>query len=174
MASTRSTRWGQVNDALVTAMRARAGYRGPDSLRDGVTVFDSVEVRQGTDGSHLWVTFGWSGESADEATPAGEINLASGPMAATVRPRDETGTIYCRAVAQSGDRDVSLLRADCLAILDDVAEVCRADPSLGLDTSGTVGGIRTRAWVTAGDIYQYMRGGVVVDWRFSVTYQTRV
>jgi predicted Kef-type K+ transport protein len=91
--------------------------------------------------------------------------------------RDEVGTITCLASFSTGDAEdgsVSVARLGALGLMADVANYCRIDPSLGLDTSGVVGGIRTRSFVTAGQMSQYLMGGVTCDWLFTITFQARV
>lgn len=47
--------------------------------------------------------------------------------------RDESGEVVCAVFAQSGDASYRTLRGRVLAILTDVQDVLRADPTLGLD-----------------------------------------
>lgn len=176
MPGQRQTRWNQTVNQLVTLMRARVGYVAPDDPEPGIVVYDAAEVfmHQG-DFPRNHLVIGWSGAPASPEE-AGRIEQERGPMGPH-RSREESGSIRCVAVAQTGDAafgEPAVLRAECEAIMEDVAEECRADPTLGVDTSGTVGGRRHQAWVTVGTPLQGMDGGVYVVWEFSVDYTSRV
>lgn len=171
------TRLEQVIDQLVLLTRALPDHRGPadqTTALNQTTVFDGPEVRTTddvSDGASLII--GWGGESADEVTVAGSSTIARGPIAAQTRPADEIGTIVCRAVYQNAET-AKLARDGALATLTAVAALCRATPDLGINTSGTIGGVRTLAFVTAGDLYQYLDRGYVAIREFTVTFKTRV
>jgi len=171
------TRLAQVMDRLVELARALPGHRGPTDYTtadDLITVYDGPEIRATDDrapGGHLVI--GWPGDSADTVTAAGSTSVEAGPIASTARPRDEVGTIICRAIQdQAGTAKDA--RDGALAQIASVAALCRSDPSLGLNTSDTIGGVRTITFVTAGDLYQYLSGGYTCEWEFSITYKTRV
>jgi hypothetical protein len=171
------TRLAQVIDQLVALTRALPNHRGPDdqtTADDVSTVYDGPEMRATDDlanGGHLVI--GWSGDSPDEVVAAGSSTITRGPMAATVHPANEIGTVNCRAIFQRGETP-KLARDGALAEITAVAQLCRATPDLGINTSGTIGGVRTVASVTIGEMYQYLDRGNVCLWDFSVTFETRV
>lgn len=171
------TRVAQVIDVLVAGTRALPGFRYWSDVTTAAgltTVFDGAEHRATDDhaeGSLLIV--GWPGDDADAVELAATTSLSSGPIAATNRPRDEVGTVQCKAISQNKETQKQA-RDGALAVITAVASFCRADPSLGIQTSDTIGGVRTIAWVTAGTLAQYLRSGYVAEWDFTVTFKTRV
>lgn len=81
--------------------------------------------------------------------------------------RTETGDVVCALWAQSGDADFATLRARLAAILADVQQVLRSDPTLGLD------------WVQAvelggGQLFFGDADGNAARLTFSLTYTSRV
>lgn len=173
------TRTAQVIDALIALSAAITGYRladeytGPDP--SWVTVWDGPAIRGQDDNSdgagHLII--GYSGDDPEALQPAAQTTIGPGPMASTVRPRDEVGTIVCRAVFDCADTPKQA-RDAALAILTAVANLCRSDPTLGINASATVGGVIVRCWVTAGTLLQYQVNGYTAEWEFTVTFKTRV
>ena len=170
-------RAGQVIDRLLVLARALPGHRDPNGTTstDGlVTVYDGPEIRATDDAiDQTFVVIGWSGADPDALEPAASSNWVAGPIAATTRPRDETTVIACKVISQRGEL-MKAARDAAIAELEAVAGICRSDPSLGIDTSATIGGVRTLAWVTAGTMLQYDERGYVCEIEFTVTYQTRV
>lgn len=170
------TRVPGVIDTVVTGMRATTGYRTPGDTGTGFPVFDGPELYlHELPNTVGYLVIGYV-DDPSEPSPSSESMFAQGPMGPQ-HSRDETATISCLASASHGDADdgsASAIRALTVGIMGDVANYCRINPSLGLDTSGVVGGIRTRAFVTAGTMFQYLNGGVVCDWVFTITYQARV
>lgn len=170
------TRTAQVIDALVAGTRALAGHRAPDGTASGklVTVYDGPEIRSTDDAvDDAWLVIGWSGSGADDLEPAAQVIQSRGPIAATNRPRNEVVTVNCLASVRRGE-SAKLARDLATAELGVVAELLRADPSLGINTAGTIGGVRTIAFVTAGTLTQYLLDGYVAEWSFTVTYDSRV
>jgi hypothetical protein len=171
------TRTAQVIDALVELCAAEATFRRPSEVTYDstlITVWDGPEFRSGQDyggGGHLVIGFGGDDPEAQEA--AASTELSAGPMAASVRPRDEELTINCRAVQDHGETP-KRARDGALAVIDAVALVCRSAPDLGIDASATIGGVTVRAWVTAGTMLQYLQAGYTCEWSFTVTVRTRV
>lgn len=171
------TRVGQVIDAVIAKLAATTGFRlygDSNSTADLVTVFDGAEIRATDDNiDQVLLVIGWAGDDPEQTSAAADIALTTGPIAATNRPRDEQTSIACkvmshRAGTQKEARDAGL------ATLVAVAKVCRADPSLGINTSDTIGGVRTLAWVTAGQLTQYLHNGYVAELDFTISYQSRV
>lgn len=169
-------RAGQVIDAVVAAVGVLPGFRLIDDPGPGigaVTVWDGPEWQiseDHADGGHLVI--GWSG-ARDERSPSAESTWSSGPIAASVRPREETATIRCLAVSQNKDT-AKEARDEVVTLLSAVAQACRAAPALGIDTSTTVGGVSTLAFVTAGSLTQYAYRGFTAELEFTITYKTRV
>lgn len=169
-------RIGQVIDALVSTIGGRPGFRSPDgreSLNEA-TVWDGPQwqtVEDHAPGGH--VVIGWPGEF-ESPSPAATTTWEAGPIASTNRPRDETTQVACLATAQRHET-VKDARDACLALLTTVAAVCREDPSLGIDTAATVGGVRTITYVTAGSFTQLLGpNGFAAELEFTVTYKSRV
>lgn len=171
------TRAAQLADRLVALMGAQTGYRLNSALSTTTgltTVWDGPEFRESEDhapGAHLIV--GYSGDSADGVSPAITVTQAPGPIAAIVRPRDEMVSVICRAVYDMAETP-KLARDGALVPINDVAEQCRLDQTLGIDASATVGGVLVRCFVTVGSMVQYMRNGYTCEWEFTVTARTRV
>jgi hypothetical protein len=171
------TRVAQVIDALVTGMRATAGFRAPTSASTTAgltTVYDSTEVWTTDDraaGSILVI--GYSGNDPDDLTPIAESTFTRGPIAVPARPRDEASAVHCRAIVD-GRETPKIARDAALATIAAVSAFCRIDPSLGINTSDTVGGVRTIAFVTTGDLIQYAHDGHTAEWDFDVSFSTRV
>lgn len=168
-------RTGQVIDALVSSLRALPGFRAPTD-RDyapNTTVWDGPEIDTVTDnapGAHLVVGYGGT---ADVATPAADSTWSTGPIAGRVHPREEVTLIACMAKVDRMDSPKAA-RDAVLEVVTQVAQLCRADPSLGIDTSQTIGGVSTLAWVTGGNLTQWAHDGFTAMQAFTVTYKTRV
>lgn len=171
------TRVAQVIDRLVVLARALPNHRGPEDQTGAVgvtTVFDGPEIRSTDDLSDgAMLIIGYPGDNPDELVAAANSTITYGPIAATNRPRDEVGTIICRAISQRAETAADA-RNGALAEVEAVAAICRADPSLALNTADTIGGVRTITFVTAGDMFQYLDRGYTCEWEFSVTFKTRV
>jgi hypothetical protein len=171
------SRAAQVVDAVLALTRAQTGYRSPSSTgysESAVTVFDGPEFLSTddyADGGSLIV--GFSGLDDTESTVAGTVTLNTGPIAASVRPRDEQGSINCMAISPRRDTPKQA-RDSALAMLETLAGVCRSDPSLGIDGSATIGGYKMLARVTAGNFTQQLVNGYECWWAFTIDYSTRV
>jgi hypothetical protein len=170
-------RVGQVIDRLLVLTRALPGHRDPNGTTstDGlVTVYDGPEVRSTDDAiDNTLLVIGWSGTDTDALEEAASSSWTSGPIASTVRPRDETTIVACKVISQRGDSPKAA-RDGAVAEVEALAQLCRNDPSLGIDTSATIGGVRTLAWVTAGSVVQYLDAGYVCEIDVTVSYNTRV
>lgn len=174
------TRVGQVIDQVLALSRALSGHRAPtgtDSTDGLVTVYDGPEVRTTDDAiDNTFVVIATGGEVNDERRVSAVISLTSGPIASTVRPRDEITQIQCVAVAQRYET-MKLARDAAIAEVAVFAALCRSGvngPNLGIDTSATVGGVRLLAWVTAGQLVQYTDRGFSAEMDFTISYSTRV
>lgn len=171
------TRVGQVIDAVIAKLAITSGFRlnGDTNSTTGlITVFDGAEIRATDDAiDQVLLVIGYPGDNPDELEPAAQIALSSGPIASTSRPRDEQTSIACKAISHRAESQKDARDAG-LAALVAVAMMCRADPSLGINTSGTIGGVRTLAWVTAGQLTQYLHNGYVAELDFTISYQSRV
>lgn len=78
--------------------------------------------------------------------------------------RDETGTIRATVLSQSGDDDVSVVRADAFSILGSVESALRANYSLGLSNI-------LRVEVDYGDVTQgYSEHGVFCEIQLTISY----
>jgi hypothetical protein len=158
------------------AMRATTGYRSPYSGSSGITVFDGPEYGLTEEHSESYLVIGWAGDP-DSPEDSGQSRQTTGPLAANAgRPRDEEGTINCRAVSQIGDasltqRSVKDARDACLAVIATVEAALRTDPTLGLVPTlsrlvAEMGGTFTPK--------QYANAGIVCEIDFQVTYRARI
>ena len=169
------SRWHDVVTALVALCRAQPGYRAPDATGDvagDVLVFDGPEYVTTADPAGVFLVVGWGGTTDDPESP-GEVSQSAGPHAPT-RPRDESGLVRCRAVAQTGQSGVgapAAARASALGVLEDVAELVRGNPTLGLSPVDPQRFLM-RARFVAGSPLQYQRSGVVCEWSFEIRYET--
>lgn len=173
------SRVADVIDATVTQMRSATGYRAPSDLSStGFPVFDGPEIwNYNLQASTGYLIIGVAGVGDETPEPSSTSDFTAGPIGPP-RSRDEVGVITCLAgygVADYSDGAASTCRRAAMGIVADVADLCRDDPSLGLDSSGVVGGIRTRTWVTAGAMNQYrMPDSTVCDWLFTLTFTARL
>lgn len=174
------SRAADVIDNVVTAMRSVTGYRSPADTGTGFVVFDGPELYVTEIPGNLgYVVIGYA-DDPDEPSPSTESVITAGPMVPNVHPRDEVLTIGCIASWSSGDAEFgspSTARRAAMGIMGDVANYVRVNPSLGLDTSGVVGGVRLRSFVTAGAMTQYVggvSGGFTCDWVFTITTNARI
>ncbi len=173
-----TTRWADVVQALVTRMRATAGYRSPWSTIDGTStaVFHSIEAALMNDlGISRYLIVGWAGDpdSLGEGGSNGQRIATLG----TNRARDEAGSIPCMAVSQTGtgyemtDAAVPAVLSDALAIVADVENALRvpADgPTLGISAP------RMLAQIGEMRFFPVLNQGVTWRVEFSVVYDTRI
>jgi hypothetical protein len=169
-----TSRWQDVSLALITLMRAAPGYCAPAAAYTSglIPVYDSVEVHAQAAGNvPAYLVVRWPGQP-DEATEPGQAGQSLRTLG-TNRARDERGEIRCRAVHQTGDLDVagavSASWAAAFAIVGDVEDLIRADPTLGVAAPRMlvqVGGLDRATQRTA--------GGTVTELDFTVTYDTRI
>jgi hypothetical protein len=167
-----------VIDALISLTTALPGYRLPSGRGMSVgatTVYDGPEWTASDDGSDgAQLVIGWSGSGPSELEVAADSTWVSGPIAGSVHPRDEVTTVACMAFGQRAERSRDA-RVVAYQVMSDVAQVCRADPSLGINTTNdAIGGMRTLCFVTAGQLVQYSSNGYVAQLGFTVTYSARV
>ncbi|WP_460021748.1 hypothetical protein, partial [Kineosporia succinea] len=130
-----------------------------------------LPLESNTRGRHLII--GWSGDRGSPS-PAADTDWVAGSIARDVRPRDETTRLVCLGTAQWADSPKAA-RDQALQLVSAVAGICRTDPSLGIDTSATVGGHRTLTYVTGGSLTQSaVQEGFTASQLFTITYKTRV
>lgn len=137
-----TSRWADVVNGLVDAMRAQPGYRTPGSDGDstGVLVLDGIEAVLTEDLAQRLLIVG--GTPDDEEDP-GDIGQSVATLG-TSRSRDENGSILCSAIAQIGSAELPdstvvvqrqtarTLRADAFGVMAGVETVLRSNPTLGL------------------------------------------
>lgn len=115
--------------AIIDALVAAA-----TSALPGVTVTDGQGV---TGNTNAVLMIGVN--SPDITVPATAANSQQAPATySTNRTRDETGDVYCTAVAWNGNNDQKQARDDAFALAEAVADLCRTNPSLGLSAGGYV------------------------------------
>lgn len=173
------SRWPEVVQALVTRMRATAGYCSPWATTTAglVPVYHSVELDVQTRAqASQYVVFGWAGDG-DVLEVAGRSAQTWGPMAST-RPRNDEGTIRCAAVCQTGtggekrdgmSHEVLTACNQILADVDAMTRVPADGPSLGVVAPWLVAKLGERT-----DWRPVLSQGITWRCEFEITYTTRV
>ena len=162
-----TTRWAAVVDALVTAMRATSGYRAPTTDSTSIPVYDSLEWATTGDIPGSYMVVAWPGDPDDGGwSAAGTTSQDFGPMG-TNRPRDESGEVVVRIVAQTGDMPPATARSAAQTMLGDLETVLRAAPTLGL--SGV-----WSCFVVPAEWRMYYAEGAVCDLIVTVSYEARL
>jgi hypothetical protein len=166
--------------ALVDAMRAVPGYRGPDEAISGeITVYDGPEVDIPEEHPRRYLVIGHSGDDQPESPGgAGQSIIA---LAAGTRPSEENGTLRCLAVCQSGEASLSAdtvrtVRGEAYALLAAVDAVCRGaspGPTLGINPAAGNGQLLW-ALVTDHRVNQLIADGAVCWIDFTITYKARI
>ena len=177
-----ATRWPDIVEALVDAMRARPGYRAPGADSHdgaGVVVLDGPEVELTEAGTPVALIVGGTIESRDidDLGEAGQVVVTVGGL-----QRDDSGDIVCQVIAQAGRLEldepgwteprstIRTVRRAAFAVVDDVDAVLKADPTLGLPMPTQVNLAATRMqprqWQT--------ESGFVCSVKFRVSFVTRV
>jgi len=166
--------------ALVDAMRAVTGYRGPDEATSGeITVYDGPEVDIPEEHPRRYLVIGYSGDDQPESPGgAGQSVIA---LAAGTRPSEENGTLRCLAVCQSGEASLTAdtartVRGEAYALVAAVDAVCRGvspGPTLGISP---VDGHGQLLWalVTDHSVDQFQADGLVCWIDFTITYKARI
>lgn len=177
-----ATRWPDVVDALVTATRVLPGYRAAadDAPSSDVLVLDGPEVWLTGDDAPRLLVIGWTLDDDRDQGDAGQAVATLGKTS-----RDETGVVLCQALAQTGSLELpdpnagpgsdrltaKVLRDRAFAVFADVADLVRADPTLGIVAPrmfAQVGARMTpRQFLTES-------GGAVVSVEFEIAYDTRI
>lgn len=143
------TRWDAVVDAVIAAVDAATT----------AAVFDAVPV---TD-EYLPQVVIVGARADDERGLAGTLRQTYHDLGASAK-RDETGTIYCSAISQTGDDDIATVRAAAIALVGVVESTLRADFDLGLADV-------LRIEVALGDVFQGRTAqGVFCEVEFTVEY----
>lgn len=93
-------------------------------------VFDGPPVT--ADDLRAALMIGWSPGSGD-TVDAGQITTLAHD-AGLPGAREESGDIRCVIICQSGDDDISLVRAQAFAMLDQVTRLCQRMPQAGNDS----------------------------------------
>lgn len=102
------------------------------------------------------------------AIAAGSFNQVIATMG-TPRSREETGTINGVVLAWNGDADSSAARLAAFAILGDLEDALRADPSLGVTAFA-----RTVAQLETGAVAEDKLDGATCAISFTVIYAARI
>lgn len=118
---TTASRFAAVYDAVLSTLRADANLAT-------LTVSDGLPITE--DRYNDLVIVGNSGEP--EQPEAGRITQAYHDLAGTSSTRDETITLYCCVMSQTGDVDISATRARAFEVLGWVESAIRANYGLGL------------------------------------------
>jgi hypothetical protein len=184
MAAAAASRWPAVVKALVDLLYARPGYRaaGDDAgNQDDVLVLDGPEVELTADLADRFILIGSTLDV--DGDDQGETSQTLATVSAG-QNFDETGTVVCQAVAQTGSLELAhpgVLTADrttmrwltarAFAIFDDVIDITKATPGLGIDAPRIH--VQRRGRVIPRR-YQTDTGGAVVTVEFTIGYDTRL
>lgn len=114
------SRFPAVVDGVLTVLRA-------DANLSAVVISDGLPITE--DRLVDLVIIGNSGDP--ESTDAGSVTQNYHDLAGIDSTRDETVTVNCCVLAQTGDVDVSATRARAFAVLGYVESALRANYSLG-------------------------------------------
>jgi hypothetical protein len=159
----------QVVDALVSAMRAVAGYRDPAETDGETPVFDGPAVGLSGDHAVSWLAIG----ATDDPGSPGTVAVVRQETTAVGRVRrEESVDISCVAGAQSGDVaavTMSSLRTAVMGIVSDVEAVTRASPTLGIAAPRLVVEVSS-----VDELQQWAARGLNVTVRFTVSYRGRI
>ena len=160
-----------VIDALLTAMRARTGYRSPTSTTTGITVYDSVEIFTEETFPTSYLVIGWSGDQRDAPTESAAAPISVRAIATTSPKEEAQTTIACRAAYQIGDVAPAAARLAATAIVDEVDTVLRLDPKIGI-TPSSAGQVM---WVQLTEVRmtQFVSSGSVCIVDFTLTISAR-
>lgn len=180
--TTITSRWPTVLYALVDTLRARTGYRAPETgdPETEVLVLDGREWQMTADLGNEYVIVGGR---FDDTTRSGAIAQDWGPIGA--RARDEEGAVLCQAVAQLGGVGFTTaglavnvpqdtwrsLTLGAFAIVGGVEDVLRLDPSLAITG---VPHMECDLRVVEDPDRYFTPTGAVVAVTFSVRYKTRI
>lgn len=111
-------------DALVTALSAAIG--STTNVVDGPPLaWDAVGAPGDAVSDSSWLFVGASPDGDEGAAGDQDFNAAGAVS------RDETFVIFCTAYTFGGDLIVKTRRDDAFALVGQVEQVCRSDPSLG-------------------------------------------
>ena len=164
------TRWPDVVAALITLMRAQAGYRDPAAYGSEIPVFDSFAVGLTEQPVDAYLVIAWTGDpkSLEDGGDSGQAIATLGN-----NTRDETATVRCRAVGQygtgAGPIDPAPARALAFGVMASVENLLRANPTLGITAPrmlARIGQIES--------IRQWANEGPTCGITFNVRYETRI
>jgi len=143
------TKWDAVTDAVIATVDAATS----------AAVFDAVPV---TD-EYLPLVVVIGARTDDERGLGGTIRQVYHDLGVTAT-RDETGTIYCSALAQTGNDDVAWCRAEVIALLGTIESALRGNPTLTMTDV-------MRVEVTLGDVFQgRTNAGAFAEVQFTIEY----
>lgn len=147
-----TSRYAAVADAIVATLQA-------DANLSAVVVSDGLPITE--DRLTSLVIVGNSGDPEDSY--AGRFEQEYHDLAGVNSTRDETITIPCCVLAQTGDIDVSATRLSAFTILGYVEGALRANYRLGLDNV-------LRVEMSGGDVnVSQFADGTAVRLSFSIT-----
>lgn len=184
MAAAAASRWPAVVDALVDLLHARPGYRAAgedDADPDDVLVLDGPELELTADLADRCILIGSTLDV--DGDDQGEASQTLATVSAG-QNFDEAGSVVCQALAQTGRLELAhpgvlaadrttmrWLRARAFAIFDDVVEVTKLTPGLGIDAPRMH--VQRRGRVIPRQ-YQTELGGAVVTVEFTIMFDTRL
>lgn len=109
--------------AVIDALVAQA-----DAALTSVTVYDGFGI---SDDPGDFLMVGVDDADLLDAATSAESSQVPATMG-TLRTRQETGTVTCLALSWNGDADMAAARTAAFATANEVSDLIRADPSLGL------------------------------------------
>ena len=164
-----TSKWAAVVSALYDVLGATSGYRKAEDYGTGIPVFLGPDIGAHEMDASSWLTIAWAGTPDSPESPGGIQQEVAG-MAASDRPRDETGTIRCRACCQLGD--ISLMDAleAAQTLMATVETAIRTDPYVGLGAASNLRWAQTQS----GEAMWDLTDGAVAWWTFELTYKARL
>lgn len=147
------SRWDAVVDAVIAAVDTQTSAQ----------VFDAVPITSEFIGLGCII----GARADDERGLAGTIRQVYHDLGPTAT-RDETGTIYCSAIAQTGDDDIPTMRQRVIGLVGDVETALRNNYDLD------VAGVRS-VEVELGDIFQGLtQAGTFAEVQFTIRYEALI
>lgn len=162
--------WPHIAVQLVSRARAIPGYCSPESSVRGIPVFLGPGAFLTSDAPGDFLCIGWPG-AMDVSTPSGQSSFEVGAIAPN-RPREEKGTVLCKAFSSSGgsrEKDVIDVLSRASRIVSDIDVMLRTDPGLGLSA-----GVMQWCFMADQSTSIDVQGGAVVEIEFTLEYAARM
>ena len=164
-----TTRWGVIAIALAALMRARTGWRDPDTRGTDKPFFLGPQYGAHNETAPVWLAIAWSGDP-ESPEDAGQWDQEVAGHAASNRPRNETGTLDFMVQANRGDTDFESAITDAIAALADMETAVRDDPYIGLGAASNTWHVQ----VVSGTPRLYFDQGAVCEIKGQLQYRARI